>query len=122
MKKVGTVVGDRDPQLVGVLDGGRIVGEVDRGNRGGTRRVVVPVLGSRGDRLGVGLRLVVRLVDHAGEGSGVGAVLDLDAVPEEPAEVDTEADHAHEDGEHQPHHDEDDTRLFLAPAAGAFDR
>ena len=86
------------PELMGVLYRTGVLGEV-RGihDIGTTQRPVhVSVLPGRADRLGVGRRPIVRLVDDSGEGSGIGPVLDLEAVEVQPPQVDGERRHPHE--------------------------
>ena len=107
------LVGDGRSELGVVFDGVFVVGEVDDLDDVGPAERFVEVPVGSGDRQSLLLGLVRILcgIHHPGKGSGVGAVLDLDAVPVDPAEVDGEAGRAHEHDEEQGHQGEDGAPL-----------
>lgn len=96
---------DGGPQLKGILDRGCVIGEVDdlyivKPAKG---CIHIAVLRGCSPCLDLGQAPVLGNVDHAAKGRSVGPVLDLDAVPVQPTQVDGKPHDSYENHEDEGH-------------------
>ena len=115
-------MGHRGSQLRRILDRAWIIGEVDdvddvRSTEGGVGVAVDP---GHGQGLGLGECTVLSNMNNPAERRGVGAVLDLDAVPIGPAQINGESDHAEEHQQDERHQWQNHTVLVGRDCADPF--
>ena len=113
-KEGGDFVGDRGPQLINIRHRRRIVLESDDlDDVGSTNRGVdVPVACRGSPSLRLGQAHVVCDVYHPTQRSSIGAMLDLDTIPEDPTQVDGEPGHTQEHDKEQRHDGENRSPLL----------